>query len=299
MVPLSKRWTYVEAIVAIYFASEDDLRRFGTDEGSVRDACRRAFEGKEQPIDKRGLVNKINKLVRSIREAMPGVDALSKRHSVIWARWAFQDSPLPVSDHYIQRLARWKLATSGSQVMQYMHAETKKWTGPQWKPTGMDNIRGYLLDEVILGKVLSCDVYTVSWRMTPKKLLPHSDQVVVSNKERPTDKSPVPRGRDVTKVCGINAVTILGRVVSEAAKSRRFSEISAHKEEGRYQSSLSRTDLIKLLMRNYPILRTNYKAATLVRALSSFVQCPSGRPGGTRVLRTNRAATSSISPRRR
>ena len=297
MVSFSEEWTCIDAIVAMFFAHKEDLQQFNIDEAGVRLICLYAFERQEWQADSGELLIHVDDIVQSIMKSMPGVTASSRRHPLIWARWAFMEAPSTVSELFIERLAEWKLKVNGSNVMQHQHPIKKIWGGRTWTTDTGIQVHGYLLDEVLLGKRLKCNVYSVQWRMRAKVLVPSGGQQVPHEKHA-INKSFTSPKRDVTEVCGLNVVTILGDVILDAVKSKELLVLSSRKVEGRYQSTVSREGLVKLLKKNYPALKS-FKDGTLCRALSSFVECPRGRPGGVPKVSLEKAAVKTVSPPRR
>jgi hypothetical protein len=289
-----KQWTCVEAIQKLFFAHFGEFMADTKKGKALQEVIQLAWA--DIPISRMILTQqeheKAVSAVREIKKSMPGFEANTALHAMLWVRWALNTPDLSLCHDFVRKLCTWLAKPRTDEILLAQYTEREKvstqkrtWSGLSKKRGVSGEQIGYTLEEVLKLKTLPAGKgstrkkhtmddapINVSATTIPKEYALQWRVKTVQFRRLKTSS------RTTKQVCGSAVMAVLIESVETEARSGS-TLLQARRKNGKFISLVPRDDLISSLRDKFPRLK-RYEDTTIKRALPSIVTSPRGRRGG-------------------
>lgn len=254
--------------------------------------------------DMKPLAAVLPKVMDSLRQRMAAanLDQEAKLPPVVWLR-LFREAGVSPVDVAVREFERWQeqMRANGLTILYLRLDKTKKkFVGPKREREGLGKVTGFTLEELLTKQWESPRYwpYCCRWKCVIKSAnaspklsamgnsaFPKSDDSLMTTLPTATPKAAPSRRRRkrsrqaIERTCGSRLVAMLEECLeTEYARKNSVIELKG-RHRTPYKSQLHLDGLIAALKQRYG-KQLVCADSTLKSALSHFVSCPRGRPGG-------------------
>ncbi len=264
----ANQWRREDALVLLFFSDWEEIQNNPAFRSSVKE--RIAFCIENQGAFKSSLDEKyeviIQATIQKLTELSPTLRTTKKASRLVWIRFAFTAlrGSISPSEYFLERYARWRFKRSSEnpgETIIRLSDTTISSLEPETFGIKPDIDRRYLFDCFFLMKNIPADLDCKSeWGYSPS----------------PRKKDVKSAALEIADVIGTHALKNISDCINIAAKNGFIRGLKNNKINNRFESSISRSALAKILLKKYR-RKLPYRESTVVKALSEFVACPNYR----------------------